>query len=86
MNSLFTIFLNHGDNLFYNSSVGRSMVVLLHYQEIMRYGCINMHVGINCYFATRENYESLEYDLYHWPICWMICFIQFVRLSFPYWL
>jgi hypothetical protein len=23
---------------------------------------------------------------YHWPICWMICFIQFVRLSFPYWL
>jgi hypothetical protein len=23
---------------------------------------------------------------YHWPICWMICFIQFVRLSFQYWL
>jgi hypothetical protein len=23
---------------------------------------------------------------YHWPICWMICFILFVRLSFPYWL
>jgi hypothetical protein len=23
---------------------------------------------------------------YHWPICWMICFIQLVRLSFPYWL
>ena len=23
---------------------------------------------------------------YHWPICWMICFIQFVRQSFPYWL
>jgi hypothetical protein len=23
---------------------------------------------------------------YHWHICWMICFIQFVRLSFPYWL
>jgi hypothetical protein len=23
---------------------------------------------------------------YHWPICWMICFIPFVRLSFPYWL
>ena len=22
---------------------------------------------------------------YHWPICWMICFIQFVRLSYPYW-
>jgi hypothetical protein len=23
---------------------------------------------------------------YHWSICWMICFIQFVRLSFPYWI
>jgi hypothetical protein len=23
---------------------------------------------------------------YHWSICWMICFIQLVRLSFPYWL
>jgi hypothetical protein len=23
---------------------------------------------------------------YHWPICWMICFIQSVRLSYPYWL
>jgi hypothetical protein len=23
---------------------------------------------------------------YPWPICWMICSIQFVRLSFPYWL
>jgi hypothetical protein len=23
---------------------------------------------------------------YHWPICWMICFIHFVRLSFPCWL
>jgi hypothetical protein len=22
---------------------------------------------------------------YHWHICWMTCFIQFVRLSFPYW-
>jgi hypothetical protein len=22
---------------------------------------------------------------YHWPTCWMICFIQFVRLTFPYW-
>jgi hypothetical protein len=23
---------------------------------------------------------------HHWPIYWMICFIQFVRLSFPYWI
>jgi hypothetical protein len=23
---------------------------------------------------------------YHWPICLMICFILFVRLSFSYWL
>jgi hypothetical protein len=23
---------------------------------------------------------------YHWSICWMICFIQFFRQSFPYWL
>jgi hypothetical protein len=23
---------------------------------------------------------------YHWLICWMICFILFVRLLFPYWL
>jgi hypothetical protein len=23
---------------------------------------------------------------YHWPICWIICFILFVRLSFPHWL
>jgi hypothetical protein len=22
---------------------------------------------------------------YHWPICWLICFMLFVRLSFPYW-
>jgi hypothetical protein len=21
--------------------------------------------------------------MYHWPICWMICFIPCVRLSFP---
>jgi hypothetical protein len=22
---------------------------------------------------------------YHWPICWMTCFILCLRLSFPYW-
>jgi hypothetical protein len=23
---------------------------------------------------------------YHWPMCWMVCFVRFVRLSFPCWL
>jgi hypothetical protein len=23
---------------------------------------------------------------WHWPICWLICFILFLRRSFPYWL
>jgi hypothetical protein len=24
--------------------------------------------------------------IYHWPVCWTICFIPFLRMSFPYWL
>jgi transposase len=37
----------------------------------------NFTIGIMTLFAITNC---------HWPICWMICFIQLVRLSFPYWL
>jgi hypothetical protein len=35
-------------------------------------------------FTNEIDYWSLFIILYHWPIYWKICFILFVRLSFPY--
>jgi hypothetical protein len=37
-----------------------------------------------CKFYGRYNDLVCNYK-YHWLICWMICFILFVRLLFPYW-
>jgi hypothetical protein len=45
--------------------------------------CVNSTVAI-----TTLDCLGLQIN-YHWPwwpICWMICSILFVRLSFPYWL
>jgi hypothetical protein len=36
-----------------------------------------------CSFISPVNLQ--HYHTLIWPICWMICFILFVRLSFPYW-
>jgi hypothetical protein len=35
---------------------------------------------------VHQYWYRISFTNYHWPICWMITFIPFVRLSFSYWL
>jgi hypothetical protein len=44
---------------------------------VKKYCFTNSTVAIITLFAI---------TIYHWLICWMICFILFVTLLFPYWL
>jgi hypothetical protein len=48
-----------------------------YWQKLSNWRCKVSMVSIMTLFAITN---------YHWPICWIICFVPFVQLSFPYWL